>query len=126
MTSPTYRTDHADDPELFGRLMRERYGPLPKVLAELKRPGPPPPLAAPKRRQTMTAPTTPPQAHDPNPDPNADEHYAELIAGIEEAGIGRPRLHKSGGLLPPYPGAMWCHSCDSWCSPQGWCRCNNR
>ncbi|WP_405526705.1 hypothetical protein OG426_30170 [Streptomyces canus] len=38
----TYRSDHAADPELFERLMRERYGPLDKVMAERDRPVQPP------------------------------------------------------------------------------------
>lgn len=120
MTTATYRTDDAADPELYERLMHERYGPLPKLLAELTRPRPEPPV---RRRPKM--PALSPTIHEPNPDPKADEHYAELAAGIEEAGIGRPRIAKAE-RTPPFPGATWCKSCDSWCTSQGVCRCNNR
>jgi hypothetical protein len=107
----TYRTDHAADPELYGRLMLERYGPLPQLMAERNR------RPAPARSHFMTA----------TPDPDADRHRAELEAAIEEADIGRPRpvLNKAE-RTPPFPGAEWCDSCDRWCSPQGMCRCNDR
>ncbi|MET8326177.1 hypothetical protein [Streptomyces sp. NPDC005181] len=123
MTTATYRTDGAADPELYERLMRERYGPLPKLLAELVRPRPEPPV---RRRTKM--PALSPTIYEPNPDPKADEHYADLAAGIEEAGIGRPRPARSAEpeRIPPFPGATWCKSCDSWCTSQGVCRCNNR
>ncbi|MFD3452762.1 hypothetical protein ACFWVC_11305 [Streptomyces sp. NPDC058691] len=112
--SATYRSDHAADPELFERLMRERYGPLPKVLADLDVPPPPEPV----RSHQMSPRTT--------PDPDAATHYAELQQEIAEA-ASRPRpAAGSKERTPPVPGATWCNSCNSWCSPQGMCHCNDR
>lgn len=112
----TYCSDHAADPELYERLMRERYGPLPKVMAERKRPRPP----APARSPLMTPA--------PRLDPDATVHYAQLQQAIVEAAIGRPRpiLATKPERTPPVPGAVWCNSCDTWCTPQGMCHCNNR
>ncbi|WP_127361515.1 hypothetical protein [Actinacidiphila soli] len=111
----TYRSDHAADPELYERLMRERYGPLPKVMAERDVP-PPPDLV---RSHLM-----PPR---PAPDPDAATHYADLQEAINEAAIGRPgSLLTKPKRIPPFPGAAWCNSCDTWCTPQGMCRCNDR
>lgn len=117
MTS-TYRSDHAADPELFERLMRERYGPLPKLLDERNRPRP-----ERRARRALRNPAVP-----PNPDPHGAEHFAQLQAGIEEAAIGRPRptVATEPKRTPPFPGATWCNSCDSWCTPLGVCRCNDR
>ncbi|MFB7323442.1 hypothetical protein [Streptomyces sp. NPDC056190] len=111
----TYRSDHAADPELFERLMRERYGPLDKVLAETQ---PPPPRPARNRRRQMAA-----LQYQPMPDPHAAEHYAVLKKEVAEAdGRSVPGTER----VPPYPGAVWCYACDSWCTPQGICGCNNR
>lgn len=109
----SYSAPNASDPELYERLMLERYGPLQQLMAERNRR----PVLA--RSHPMTRIT--------NPDPEADRHRAELEAAIEEAAIGRPRpIVQKPQRTPPYPGAEWCDSCESWCSPQGLCRCNNR
>ncbi|MFF3514667.1 hypothetical protein [Streptomyces sp. NPDC002573] len=122
----TYRSDHAADPALFERLMRERYGPLDKVMAERKRPHPP----APDRRP-VTAP-----AYQSKPDPDAARHLADLQEAISQP-VGRPAaLVKAPNgqpfpaasaprRKPPAPGMTWCNSCDGWCTPQGICGCNN-
>ncbi|MFF4504797.1 hypothetical protein [Streptomyces sp. NPDC001401] len=108
----TYRSDHAADPVLFERLMRERYGPLDKVMAERDRPRPTTPF-----RRSVMAP-----AHQSTPDPDAAEHYAQL----KEAAVAVNGQSRTGQHTPPYPGAVWCNSCDGWCTPQGICGCNNR
>ncbi len=109
----TYRSDHAADPELFERLMRERYGPLDKVMAERKRNRPR--STAPSRRPVMAP------AYQSAPDPHAAEHFAQLKEAVAEAD-GRSR---TGQRTPPAPGMTWCYSCDGWCTPQGICGCNN-
>ncbi|TQK44453.1 hypothetical protein FBY35_5957 [Streptomyces sp. SLBN-118] len=60
----TYNTEGAADPKLYARLMEERYGPLPQLLAE--------------RRSVSKKP--PPGLS--TPDPEAAQHYAELAAAI--------------------------------------------
>lgn len=112
--SMTYRTDHAADPVLYERLMCERYGPLPQLMAELNR------RPAPPRSNLMN--------HVLEPAPDADWNLARLAAGIEEAGIGRPRpILSKPDRTPPFPGAEWCESCERWCSPpQAICGCNDR
>ncbi|MFH8772066.1 hypothetical protein [Streptomyces sp. NPDC017958] len=110
----TYRSDHAADPELFERLMRERYGPLDKVMAERDRPYPP----APARRPQM-APAY-------QPDPDAAEHLAVLREARTQGPVGRTAAAPSSKRTPPSPGMAWCYGCDGWCTPQGICRCNNR
>lgn len=112
-STPTYRTDHAADPELYGRLMRERYGSLGRVMAESRR------LPAPAESTRMPI----------QPDPDAARHRADLEAALDKADADRHRttvLTKDTGRTPPFPGATWCDSCTSWCSPIGICRCNNR
>jgi hypothetical protein len=110
----TYRSDHAADPELFERLMRERYGPLDRVIAERNRTHPPELV----RRQRLLMAT----AYLSHPDPDAAEHYAQRKEAVAEAD-GRSR---AGQRTPPFPGATWCNSCDGWCTAQGICGCNNR
>ncbi len=100
-----YRTEHAAEPAAYGRLMAERYGPLPQLLTERHRPTPP--------RSPALPPTT---------DPHAARHRAELVAALRTPG----RTATPAERNPPYPGAVWCNSCDSWCTPHGVCRCNNR
>ncbi|MFD7769822.1 hypothetical protein [Streptomyces sp. NPDC059787] len=107
----TYRSDHAADPVFFERLMRERYGPLSKVLAERKRPCSPPPA-----RRPVMAP-----AYQSKPDPDAARHLAELREALDE----NPAPTVTGKRTPPAPGMVWCYSCDGWCTPQGICGCNN-
>ena len=112
----SYRSDHAADPDLYERLMRERYGPLPELMAERDHPR----LPAPARRPMLPAAQA-------TPDPDAATHYAELQEAIVEAAIGRPRpIVATKERIPPVPGAIWCDSCTSWCTPQGMCRCNDR
>lgn len=115
----TYRSDHAADPELFERLMRERYGPLDKVMAERNQPRPTTP---PRRPRPLMAP-----AYQSHPDPDAAEHLAALTDATAKAPVGRatpvtPVLQR----IPPAPGMTWCESCPGWCTPQGICGCNNR
>ncbi|MGI5139371.1 MULTISPECIES: hypothetical protein [unclassified Streptomyces] len=115
----TYRSDHAADPELFERLMRERYGPLDKVMAERNLPHPPAPARRP--RPQMAPP------YQPHTDPDAAEHFAELRDAIAKGPIGQvapvaPVLKRT----PPAPGMTWCNACDGWCTAQGICGCNNR
>jgi hypothetical protein len=108
----TYRADHADDPERYERLMRERYGPLDKVMAE--RSGP----SSSARRPPMGRAT---------PDPAAAEHVAELKKAIAQGPVGR--LGPAAPIeqrTPPVPGMTWCHACDGWCTQQGICGCNDR
>jgi hypothetical protein len=63
------------------------------------------------------------QAMNPTPDPDAAHHRAELARAIEPRRRGpQPALTRT----PPYLGATWCNSCDSWCSTAGVCRCNDR
>ncbi|MEU4094450.1 hypothetical protein [Streptomyces sp. NPDC026673] len=108
----TYRSNHAADPELFERLMRERYGPLHKVLAERSVPRPPDPV-----RSHLMYPR-------PAPDPDAATHVAELQQDLD-ARRPRPAVAPKE-RTPPVPGATWCNACDGWCTPQGMCRCNDR
>ncbi|MEH0576846.1 MULTISPECIES: hypothetical protein [Streptomyces] len=108
----SYRSDHAADPELFERLMRERYGPLDKVMAERDRPSP----TAPVRRPKMAP------AHQSAP----DSHTAEHVARLEDSVAQADSRSRAGQRTPPYPGAVWCYACESWCTPQGICGCNNR
>lgn len=105
----TYRSDHAADPKLFERLMRERYGPLDKVMAERN------PPTIPVRRPVMAF------AYTSTPDPRAAEHYEMLKEAVAEA----DDRSRAGQHTPPHPDATWCYSCDGWCSPQGICGCNN-
>ncbi len=63
----TTRTAGAVDPDLYERLLEERYGPLREVFAERHRPSP--------------AWPAPPKAA-PGPDPHAARHLAELQAEI--------------------------------------------
>ncbi|MGW1157739.1 hypothetical protein ACWD48_05835 [Streptomyces sp. NPDC002519] len=126
MTAATYRSNHAADPVLFERLMRERYGPLSKLMAERKRPHPP----APDRRPVMAP------AYQSKPDPDAARHLAELTEAIARpaarlVALKPPAARPVGAApaperTPPYPGATWCDSCPGWCTPQGICGCNNR
>ncbi|WP_330306186.1 MULTISPECIES: hypothetical protein [unclassified Streptomyces] len=115
--SATYRCDHAADPELFERLMRERYGPLDKVLAERNQPGPPGPDPARRRRHLMARSCT------STPDPDAAEHLADLKEAIAQGPLRGPAPVLKH---PPAPGMTWCHACDGWCTAQGICGCNNR
>lgn len=108
----TYRSDHAADPELFERLMRERYGPLDKVMAERDRPRPP----APARRRLMAA------AHQSTPDPDVAERDNQPAEVGERTSTGLTSTKRP----PPHLGAVWCYACDGWCSPHGICGCNNR
>ncbi|MFJ1529768.1 hypothetical protein ACIOFV_15300 [Streptomyces mirabilis] len=111
----TYRADHAADPELYERLMRERYGPLNKVMAE--RSGP----RAPARRSLTD------RADQPIPDPDAAAHLAELQEAIAQGPVGRPGpAVPLQQRTPPAPGMTWCNACDGWCTPQGICGCNDR
>jgi hypothetical protein len=57
----------------------------------------------------------------PSPDPEAARHGAEPTDAIDAR-----RSQQAPIRTPPYPGATWCNSCDSWCSPAGVCRCNDR
>ncbi|MER5639391.1 hypothetical protein ABT095_20840 [Kitasatospora sp. NPDC002227] len=98
----TYNSDDAVEPDLYVQLMNERYGSLRAVLAERNRPTPPRPS-----RKAQPAIT---------PDPHAAEHRATLLAALND----------QTERTPPVPGAIWCKSCDSWCLPNGLCRCNNR
>ncbi|MGW1622267.1 hypothetical protein [Streptomyces sp. NPDC002172] len=112
----TYRSDHAADPVLFERLMRERYGPLAKVMAEGRRPCPPP----------VPLPRTPAMrpAYQSRPDPDAAKHFAELGEAIGVT-AHRPAPATTEQRTPPAPGMVWCNSCDGSCIPQGICGRNN-
>ncbi|MCT9003580.1 hypothetical protein [Streptomyces rhizosphaerihabitans] len=112
----TYRSDHAADPELFEQLMRERYGPLGKVMAERNQPGPPDPA-----RRPQVAP-----AYQSSPDPDAAEHYAKLKDAVAEGNSRSPADLPAPERTPPVPGWIWCNSCSGWCTPQGICGCNDR
>jgi hypothetical protein len=114
VTAP-YRSDRAADPELFERLMRERYGPLDKVLAERERPHP----LAPAQRPLM-APT-----YQSRPDPDAAQHLAALKEAIARPTGGPASTGAVHKRTPPAPGIIWCCSCDGWCTLQGICECNN-
>ncbi|MFK0106398.1 hypothetical protein [Streptomyces sp. NPDC091217] len=115
MTS-TYRSDHAADPVLFERLMRERYGPLAKVMAERTRLSPPP---VPPRGTPAMRP-----AYQSGPDPDAAKHLADLGEAIGVT-VHRPAPAAAEQRIPPAPGMVWCNSCDGWCTPQGICGCND-
>ncbi|WP_217572445.1 hypothetical protein [Streptomyces sp. GbtcB7] len=111
----TYRSDHAADPELYERLMRERYGPLDKVMAE--RSGP----RSPARRPLMD------RADRATPGPAAAAHLAELKEAIAQGPVGQPGpAVPVEQRTPPAPGMTWCYACDGWCTPQGICGCNDR
>ncbi|WP_324787069.1 hypothetical protein [Streptomyces sp. H51] len=112
----TYRSEHAADPALFERLMRERYGPLSKVLAERTRPCPPSP--PPRRRPAM------PAIYTPKPDPDAARHFADLSEAVGAPSV-RPIPADISKRTPPAPGMTWCYSCDGWCTDQGICGCND-
>ncbi|MGW3246515.1 hypothetical protein [Streptomyces sp. NPDC001070] len=110
----TYRSDHAADPELYERLMRERYGPPAKVFAE---------RGTSRRPPTFARSCLMPRL---DPDPNAAAHLAELQQDLAES-ARRPRpIVAPKERTPPVPGAVWCDSCSSWCTPAGMCRCNDR
>ncbi|MGW2700793.1 hypothetical protein [Streptomyces sp. NPDC001340] len=112
----TYRSDHAADPVLYERLMRERYGPLAKVMAERNRPGPPP--ALPRRPPVMLP------AYQSKPAPDPAQHLADP-GEATGATVTRPAPAAPDKRTPPAPGMVWCNSCDGWCTPQGICGCNN-
>lgn len=62
-----YSDENASDPDLYVRLLQERYGPLPKLLAELR-----------SRETSIRAKPEEP----PAPDPDAHKHYLELAEAI--------------------------------------------
>ncbi|MFF3493699.1 hypothetical protein ACFYWS_20370 [Streptomyces sp. NPDC002795] len=104
-----YKADEAADPQLFERLMVERYGPLAKLLSERR--------ARPRTSRNDPMPS--------NPDPDAERHCADLLAALDGIGV-EAAIAKQAERTPPYPGAVWCEPCESWCTPQGICGCNNR
>lgn len=108
----TYRTRLAADPELYGQLVVERYGPLSRLLAERHR-------CAGRTKLAVEQVMTP----SPGSDPDAARRRAELAKAIQAP---RPSSQQAPTRTAPYLGATWCNSCDSWCSPAGVCRCNDR
>ncbi|MFI1100284.1 hypothetical protein [Streptomyces melanogenes] len=113
--STQYSSENAADPDLYARLMEERYGPLPKLLAE---------------GGLSTSQDRSPRRWRATVEAEAARHYAELADAIaEEDGSMRNQNASQAGhedRTPPVPGAEWCHSCNSWCMPSGICGCNSR
>ncbi|MFE2346053.1 hypothetical protein [Kitasatospora cineracea] len=112
-----YQDPTAAEPDLYARLMQERYGPMRTLLAEQQRPAPLPPTRPRPRRYNARW-----------PDPKAAQHreLLDLALRIRHQKMKAP-VTTEPDRTPPVPGAIWCKSCDSWCDPtSGLCRCNNR
>lgn len=88
-----------DDPDFYARLLRERYGPLARILAEAHPVGLPP---APVRRPGSTAVGV---------DPDAEVHRAVLEAALR----ARCRAAVAGRRHPPAPELpeAWSRACPS-------------
>ncbi|WP_327073275.1 hypothetical protein OG196_14635 [Kitasatospora purpeofusca] len=66
-----YDCPTAADPDLYTRLMQERYGPLRAVFAEQNRPTPPLPRSRPRRHSARW------------PDPDATKHRDDLLRALD-------------------------------------------